>query len=147
MTLTQWGSNCKDIGQVVVQEFGDACIENTINVLGLRWSVSHDTFEYECSHFAHNVCMTKKVMLGFISRLFDPLGFAMPFIMTARILFQEVWKLNIQREDLLPDHIDVHFQKWIKDFPILNKWKIPRKITHIQWCEILEFHVFDDASQ
>ena len=149
MALTQWGSNSEKVGQSVTQELGEAYIEDdSLKVLGLRWVASEDVLEYECSHFSFEICLTKKVMLGYISRLFDPLGYALPFIMSARILFQKVWKLNIEWDEIVPDSIDTIFQKWIKDLDNLNKWKIPRRLTFILWSDIqvIEIHAFGDAS-
>ena len=149
MILTQWASNSDKVGKSVTQDLGETYIENDcLKVLGLRWVSSEDVFEYECSHFPFDICLTKKVMLGYISRLFDPLGFALPFIMSARIMFQNVWNLKIDWDETIPQSVDKNFQKWIKGLACLRSWNIPRKLTVFDWKDIkvLEIHVFGDAS-
>ena len=149
MTLSQWGSNCKQVGLFVKCEFEEKCSEeDSIKVLGLKWIASEDIFVYECIEVPLDICLTKRLLLGYISRLFDPLGFALPYIMTARILFQSIWKINIDWNDIVPDSINECFQKWILGLNTLSKWRIPRRFTSVPWKEIefLEIHVFGDAS-
>lgn len=150
MKLTQWGSNCDKIGQFVNCEFGDKCIgDESLKVLGMKWVASEDMLVYDCAlSYPHNTILTKKVMLGFISKFFDPLGFAMPFIITGRILFQSLWKLNLDWNHIVPQWISEKFDSWVRGLVILNDWKIPRKFTQSLWNDLscIEIHAFGDAS-
>jgi hypothetical protein len=149
MPLTQWGSNSAKIGTVVVCEFQDKGVEDSLKVLGLKWVSSSDCFVFEGMSFQRDLCVTKRLILGCISRLFDPLGFVAPFVMACRILFQDVWKLGLGWEELVPPEFQHRFQLWVNDLACIRGLQVPRSYTGYAWGDIklLELHAFGDASE
>jgi len=66
--------------------------DETIKVLGLSWIPSDDIFRFLVHPL--QLCMpTKRILLSFIARLYDLLGWAAPDIVVAKKLLQELWLL------------------------------------------------------
>ena len=64
--------------------------------------------------------------MSLIAKAFDPCGFISPFIMYAKILFQDIWKLDVVWDDKLPDGLEVKFKKWIDSTKHLSSLIINR---------------------
>lgn len=60
----------------------------------MRWLASQGCFSFDGVMVSGNMCVTKRLVLNLISRLFDPLGFLSPFIM-ARSYTGVPWHHNI----------------------------------------------------
>ena len=83
MVLAKWGSNSKEIGDLLNKEFLNKTVgEESFKVLGMRWLASEDFFAFDGIEIPNDICITKRMVLSLISRLFDPLGFLAPFIIT-----------------------------------------------------------------
>ena len=42
-----------------------------------------------------DVRITKRSVLSLLARVFDPMGFVLPFTVNARHLFQDIWRLGL----------------------------------------------------
>ena len=71
MTLAKWASNNKDLSDHFKGELATAVSHK---VLGLEWSMKTDLFTFSGFPVNTDTCMTKRVILSLISRLFDPMG-------------------------------------------------------------------------
>ena len=96
-----------------------------------------------------NLCVNKRVVLSFVYRLFDPLGFHVPFVTVAKCLFQELWTLGVTWDEVIPVEIHERFTKWLDYLGCLRTWVIPRSYTDVSWrdSKVLQLHAFGDASQ
>ncbi|XP_014673255.1 PREDICTED: uncharacterized protein LOC106813592 [Priapulus caudatus] len=81
-------------------------------------------------------------------------GFLSPFIMSAEILFREMWRLGVQWDDVLPDSMQHQFSRWVAGIDYLKSWKIPRcysvakaKVAPIKKSDIANFQVPDISTQ
>jgi hypothetical protein len=85
-----------------------------------------------------------------ISRAFDPLGLILPFTVSARFLFQDVWRLGLEWDEELPPELRIVFAKWLENMNTLKALSIPRKYfssgTWLDTVSHLEVHAFGDAS-
>ena len=119
-----------------------------VKVLGVRWLPDGDLFSFAGVDIPTDVVPTKRVVLSFIARLYDPLGFITPFVMTARVIFQEVWQLGLDWDDPLPESLNVTFSQWLRDLESLKSFEIPRCFADRPWEDGagVELHVFGDAS-
>lgn len=91
---SQWASNSEQVGVVLNRDFHDRSAgEESLKVLGLRWQAADDFLCYDGVAVPEDLCMTKRVVLSFIARMFDPLGFLTPYVMIVKRLFQELWHL------------------------------------------------------
>jgi hypothetical protein len=148
MTLTKWGSNC-DVEEIAysISDKSEDC--NFMKVLGLSWNKSVDCFYFEGIEVPPELIVTKRVVLSFIARLFDPLGFLTPFVVRLKCLFQELWKLGLEWDSEVPEHLKIVVENWICDLIKLKNWKIPRPYGKGQWKNVasIELHGFGDASE
>ena len=115
----------------------------------MKWSSKEDSFSFSGLKVEEDVCLTKRLVLSLISRLFDPLGFLTPFTITVKCLFQQIWKLQLDWDQILPDTIQVSVRKWLKDLDIVKTLRIPRRFSGPLWSETVTFqlHGFGDASE
>ena len=73
--------------------------------------------------------VTKRVVLSFIARLFDPLGFVTPFVMLAKCLFQDIWKQGLTWDQPIPESMQLLFLRWLDGMKQINLWQVPRSYT------------------
>ncbi|XP_076302047.1 uncharacterized protein LOC143220243 [Lasioglossum baleicum] len=65
-------------------------VDSNLKILGVAWSPRTDTFFFR-THIPGDIGSTKRTVLSSIAKLFDPLGWATPIIITAKILIEELW--------------------------------------------------------
>src|ERR1700710_941257 len=76
-----------------------------VKTLGLYWTPSTDTFSYRVNLSDIDKPLTKRLFLSDMAKTFDPIGFLSPIIIKPKILFQQIWKLKCEWDDLLPSDI------------------------------------------
>ena len=82
-----------------------------------------------------NLPATKREILGFISIIFDPLGFVTPAVLEPKLIMQDLWKRNIEWDEDIPDDLAQIWSKWQATQP-----------HYLSAEESIELHVFADAS-
>ncbi|XP_029178118.1 uncharacterized protein LOC114945928 [Nylanderia fulva] len=119
--------------------------EDTLKVLGLSWHSQDDSFQFVVTP-PKTVNPTKRSILSFTAKLYDPLGWAAPFVVTSKILLQELWLLKYDWDTPLPDELRERWESYSRDLQSLNLVRIPRWTG--KHCEnlALEIHGFADAS-
>ena len=55
---------------------------------------------------------TKRGVLSVVSSLFDPLGFLSPFVLSAYILLQELWRDKLPWDQEIPEPYLSQWQRW-----------------------------------
>ena len=112
--------------------------------LGLSWCCESDSF-----YFTINVeteVITKRDILRQISTIFDPLGFLCPVVITAKILMQDLWRINLGWDDALPENVTSSWKNWAKSAQSLATFKVHRCIRTSATPHEFQLHVFTDAS-
>ena len=149
MCLTKCNSNSKQVYETVNRVFQEnSQTAESIKVLGMRWFASIDCFSFDGINIPGDVIVTKRMVLSCIARLFDPLGVCTPFVMTAKILFQDIWRLGLSWDEVAPPEISILFENWCQQLTIVKQWQISRSYTGFPWSEIesMNIHGFGDAS-
>jgi hypothetical protein len=149
MVLTKWGSN-KAVNEQVSFKLSDKSDDfESVKILGLHWNQGLDCFCYQGIEIDPSLTLTKRLVLSFIAKLFDPLGFLSPFVITLKLLFQETWKLGLDWDSELPEELRIIVMRWLQDLTLLKNWKISRPYCLGQWknVESIELHCFSDASE
>ena len=84
-----------------------------------------------------------------MSSVYDPLGFACPFTIPAKKIIQDLTRLKIDWDDLLPGDALETWQCWRQDLLKMENLKIPRCVQTDVKGGIVQFqlHHFSDASQ
>lgn len=98
--------------------------------LGVYWDAQSDTF-------------------NIVSSLFNPLGFLSPFVFTAKILLQELWRQKLSWDQEVPEPYSSLWQKWLQELPYVTTIEIPRcyKTQCLSAQATVQLHNFSDASR
>ncbi|GFX43552.1 integrase catalytic domain-containing protein [Trichonephila clavipes] len=156
MNLRKWISNdCELMKQWQLEHFDHLNMNDFVNhphrVLGLLWHPQKDYLSLCLTcllDFLQKRKNTKRFLLMAAGRIFDPLGFASPFTIRFKILFQEIWQRKTDwDEELLPD-IREKFEQWCSEASFLCELQIPRYALQCDSvnCPECEIHTFSDAS-
>ena len=72
-----------------------------------------------------------------------------PFILTAKIILQELCREEVGWDDEIPCIFSRHWNEWIEELPKLVKLKGPRcfKLENFGEVKAAELHRFSDASE
>lgn len=114
--------------------------------LGIHWNVKDDVFTFRIIERKNQA--TRRGILSDVSSMYDPLGFAAPFILPAKRLLQQLCKDNVGwDEEISPQSLEV-WQRWLNDLPNLQHIRIPRCFKSLQLGQLKEvqLHHFSDAS-
>lgn len=104
-----------------------------------------DQFTFEVKQSKENEGQTKRSILSKIAQLFDPIGFIAPVILVAKIIMQQIWKAELDWDEVVPKEIA---EKWINLWSCIaevEKIKIPRWLG-IESDVQSELHGFADSS-
>ncbi|XP_058978716.1 uncharacterized protein LOC131802445 [Musca domestica] len=123
-------------------------------VLGIHWLPKSDVFCFELK--LHKVdekilklqkVPTKREMLSLNMSVFDPFGFLGDFMVTSKIIMQNVWESGIKWDEELPAAIYSRWKTWLEELPKLKDFKVPRCYSDGFFNGIVDLHVFVDASE
>ena len=62
--------------------------------LGICWNIERDTFSFKIN--LDRKTITKRSLLSIISSIYDPLGYAAPFVLEGRQILQRLCNKNVQ---------------------------------------------------
>ena len=154
--LTKWISNKREVIDAIPEEdrskeLKKIDFERDIlpveRALGVQWNVANDSFQYNVNIPAREA--TKRGILSFISSIYDPLGMVSPFILTAKIILQNLCREKIGWDDEIPCTAVSRWNNWIKELPQLAELKVQRCFKPENFGEVktVELHHFSDASE
>ena len=123
--------------------------DETLNerALGVYWNVAEDTLGYQIK--AKDKPLTKRGVLSVLSSVYDPLGLASPFVLKARRIVQELFRLKVGWDDVLPDVQQSQWDEWINDLPYMEEVRVPRCTKPPHFSDTIvsrEIHHFADSS-
>ena len=154
--LRKWISNSREILQeipatekakTVTSLDLDRELLPTERALGVLWDIENDVFTFDVH--VTNKPLTRRGLLSTVSSVYDPLGYASPFILTAKMLFQELCRKKIGWDDTIPDEVAQQWRKWLADLPELKHLSVPRCIKPQEFGVNItaQLHHFCDASE
>ncbi|XP_052746235.1 uncharacterized protein LOC112051537 [Bicyclus anynana] len=115
--------------------------------LGVGWLNDTDEFYFNTQFEFHiDQPITKRSILSYASQIFDPLGMLSPFIVTAKMLLQQLWLLKLGWDDVVPSDVARQWNRFIASLSILQTIRIPRYVMDSNAIHT-ELHIFTDASQ
>ena len=115
--------------------------------LGVQWCVESDTFKFRIT--VKDKPITRRGILSVVSSIYDPLGFAAPFTLTAKKLLQDLCKEErLGWDDDLPEVYRMRWEKWRNELPLLERLTVPRCGKQTEFGEVRsrQIHIFSDAS-
>ncbi|KAL9989490.1 hypothetical protein ACROYT_G004049 [Oculina patagonica] len=152
--LTKWLSNSRKVieslpeseraAQVKTLDFDKLPVERA---LGVQWNVASDQFGF--SIVIKDRPATRRGILSIVSSVYDPLGFAAPFILSAKLILQDLCRNKYGWDDKIPDEYLQRWQAWLQELPNLEQLTIQRCFKSLDLGEIAscQLHHFSDASQ
>ncbi|CAH2090035.1 unnamed protein product [Euphydryas editha] len=117
--------------------------DGMMKVLGIKWNRLTDNFEYVVIDTKEPI--TKRTILSEIARLYDPIGWISPVVITAKIFIQKLWKERLEWDDELPKKLLLEWLHYKDELRNIKNILIPRWLCCTKKCK-LELHAFSDAS-
>ncbi len=119
-----------------------------VKTLGVIYIASTDEYSFTLQLPEKEMRWTKRNLLRFEARLYDPHGLILPHTVAARILLQRAWRAGLAWDDLLPSSLLQEWEEWLDSLKILPTIRIPRAVFPTDAPPIKEqqLHVFSDAS-
>ncbi|XP_064638288.1 uncharacterized protein LOC135494306 [Lineus longissimus] len=149
-----WYSNLA--GRESMSQKSEACVGESVDLggggdsvktLGVSWNHKSDMIHFRVKD-PPSESLTKRLVLSYMSTLFDPLGLATPVTVTAKIAMQDNWRIKELGWDtnLPPDQV----KRWSKIFADFKRLEtsvvIPRSVKPVDALGQPQLHVFVDAS-
>ena len=94
--------------------------------------------------------MTKRSLISLYAKVFDPMGLLTPFLLTPKLLFQELWARDIDWDDPLDIDIANAWMAWKQELPSVDQIEVPRCLLrglNLSSVVRVEVHGFADSSQ
>ncbi|KAL0830137.1 hypothetical protein ABMA28_003594 [Loxostege sticticalis] len=147
----KWASNDKRILSDVPldqQHFDSLDLDKdnaNIKALGLQMNIIDDSFLISSPEPFSAKRVTKRSILSYIGRIYDPLGFVSPIVVTAKAIMQKLWLTKTDWNDSPP--IDLENQ-WLQFTKSLNKMEpiLLYRNLDISGSKSVELIGFADAS-
>ncbi|XP_036140869.1 uncharacterized protein LOC118644969 [Monomorium pharaonis] len=111
------------------RELRDWHTQEAHSALGLQWHPRTDDFSFSTQQISI-AGFTKRSVLSLTARLFDPLGWLAPTVVSAKIAFQSTWLLQLGWDDTLDEDSAKFWQRFRDELPLE-----------------VELHGFADASE
>ncbi|XP_047030301.1 uncharacterized protein LOC124637719 isoform X1 [Helicoverpa zea] len=150
-SLHKWCSNNTEILDdipIEIHQLNKEDFDKTntfVKTLGLSYDVTSDTLNMKCPSAEIQKPSTKRQMLSFISKFFDPLGLVGPILVQAKYLMQQVWFEKLKWDDILPDSLNKKFLQFVEGLMNMSCISVPRNIN-VYPHKRLELVGYADAS-
>lgn len=150
-TLRKWRASVHRILQDLSQDKEEDSLlvldaEESVKTLGLLWNSAEDTLHYIVNLIERNKA-TKRSILSQIARIYDPIGLIGPVIITAKMMMQELWKLNIDWDETLPQAFYNTWTEYYNSLQALKYIRISRNFNSHNSQQLFTIHGFGDASE
>ncbi|KAL3976302.1 alcohol-forming fatty acyl-CoA reductase [Sarotherodon galilaeus] len=157
--LRQWASNNPVVISHLPSEVRTASNELCLTedkpsgpherTLGLLWNCETDLFVYKYTTLASHPTTMRRIY-AVLARLYDPLGYLLPFTTRAKTLVQELWRKERDWDDpSLPHNLLETWKSWEEEL-YLPQIAIPRCYTSKEMdvsTTVRDIHIFCDASE
>lgn len=119
----------------------------TDRTLGVQWCTKSDTLSLSMKPAKQ--ANTRRAVLSTVSSIYDPLGFAAPFILRGKQILQGLCKETIGWDEEIPESFWSQWQSWCSELQVLQELQIPRCIKPKGFGRVVhqEIHHFSDASE
>ena len=77
-------------------------------VLGVEWNIENDVFKFRIT--LKDKPLTRRGILSTVSSIYDPLGFAAPFLFRGKRILQLLCKENLDWDDAIPDELRTQWE-------------------------------------
>ncbi|XP_026746838.1 uncharacterized protein LOC113508077, partial [Trichoplusia ni] len=153
--LQKWTSNDERIIKEINLENKEQDLEQNLEIkldyimkiLGLTWNRRDDIFQYSVKLTKTTGPETKRSVISNISRLFDPLGWLAPALITAKVFIQKLWLAGISWDEEIPNQLLDEWHTYCNELSQLTEFKIPRWLGTKASDITVDLYGFSDASK
>ncbi|XP_055918584.1 uncharacterized protein LOC129950686 [Eupeodes corollae] len=149
--LRKWTSNVKELIEDIPVQDRELDFELPFNsadhvkTLGIKWYPKDDCFSYQNLQ-PPTEATTKRSMLSTIAKLFDPMGWISPCIITAKLMMQRLWDLGYDWDEQISTTLMKDWDTFLRELPLIERLRIPRWTKLSKTNKAIELHGFCDAS-
>ena len=105
-------------------------------------------FNFEADLGNPSCDVTKRNILKIISSVFDPLGLISPILLTGKLIFQDVTRLQLAWDDHVPADIRCKWTAWLEGLQNIGDLRFVRCLKSVAFNDsAMQLHHFSDASQ
>ncbi|XP_072380581.1 uncharacterized protein [Diabrotica undecimpunctata] len=123
-------------------------VNGSTKVLGINWSPDLDDFSFKPPVYEGAPPLTKRKVLSYVSRMYDPLGLLSPIIVHSKRFLQRLWSLPLDWDsEILDDLLILDWKSLLDTFQSISKITFPRCLTLPLPKSDMQLHCFTDASQ
>lgn len=119
--------------------------ECNMKALGLRINVKDDHFIISSPEPFNSTTVTKRSILSYIGRFYDPMGFVSPIVVTAKSIMQKLWILNTGWNDSPPANVQQEWHQFTSNLAAMQPILLDRNIK-ISEADSADLIGFADAS-
>ncbi|KAB0802865.1 hypothetical protein PPYR_05051, partial [Photinus pyralis] len=129
--LHKWCSNNPSILNgipIELQHFDEREMNHDLIVktLGLSFDVKLDMFKISSPKESITKANTKRKILSFLCKFYDPLGLVGPLFVSAKIIMQRLWLKKIDWDDILSDELLETWEEFVENLRKMEPINIPR---------------------
>jgi hypothetical protein len=98
-------------------------------VLGVVWNNKDDVLKYKVKvevTITQKPKLTKRSILSQVAQVYDPIGFAAPYLVRAKIGLQELWQEGHDRDDELSPNAQRKWLSYMEEMEQLNNISLER---------------------
>lgn len=121
--------------------------DSTVKTLGLQWEPQTDCYHFNTPRWTESDTVTKRTVLSYIAKLWDPLGLIGPVIVQAKLFVQELWKQECSWDDPLNNELLETWLEYRRNMIGLDGLTVPSWIGVTKTMKKVELHGFCDASK
>lgn len=92
--------------------------------LSVKWCVRSDSFQFRVS--VKEQPLSRKGVLSTVASVYDPIGFAAPFILVGKQIQQQMCQTKVNWDEPLKDDLQPKWNSWLSDLQNLEDMKIQR---------------------
>lgn len=147
--LRQWKSNSKLVVQAMDSEMETSMLfpsGEEATILGLKWLMDSDQFTFVVKTPTIDGELTKRKIVSLVAQLYDPNGYVAPIVVKGKIIIQDLWRLGIDWDDVLPIEMERKCRDYWKDIINLERFTIDRWLGTGDGTK-LQIHGFSDSGK
>lgn len=120
--------------------------EGAMKTLSIFWDATTDQLHYKVE-MSITPIVTKRIVLSRISQVFDLLGLLASFLITGKLIMQQLWTQDIEWDSPLPEDIFTAWERYYTSLPRIKDLHIPRNAVPETEHGQFELLGFSDASE
>ncbi|XP_049870067.1 uncharacterized protein LOC126369610 [Pectinophora gossypiella] len=116
-----------------------------MKALGLTLNINKDCFTITSPESFNERVITKRQVLTYIAKFYDPMGFASPIIIQAKGIMQKLWSRNVGWDDNIPEDLVTEWLDFARSLSTMQPINLNRYIP-TNTAATIQLIGFSDAS-